>query len=311
MILVIALACAYASQMGSNPVSNAVNSVLTPIQTQLARLTNPVKSFFNLFGDIKGIREENERLKSENIELKGSLKTVEEYKEENERLQRLLAISEDMTESETVAARVIAYEPDNWFSYVTINRGTASGIEVSDAVITADGLLGQVTEVGKNWAKVSTVINSESSVGVRIVRNGEIGIVEGDTALSRLNKCKLGYLIANASVMPGDILETSGLGGIFPPGIMVGKISDVRKDNMGRLDYAVIEPFIDFDEFYEVLVITDWYLDEDTNVGEPEAADASDYDVQNNQSGSNLQDSVDSENTSEPSYPAQSGENVG
>ena len=78
IILVIALACAYISQMGSNPVSNAVNSVLTPIQTQLARLTNPVKSFFNLFGDIKCIREENERLKSENIELKGSLKTVEE-----------------------------------------------------------------------------------------------------------------------------------------------------------------------------------------------------------------------------------------
>lgn len=263
IILLFTIVCAYFSHMGNNPVSKVINGVLTPIQTQFAKVSNPIKSFFDFIGEMKEYKEENQKLKSENIKLKSDIKTVEEYKEENERLQKLLSISEDMTESKTVAARVIAYEPDNWFSYVTINRGTASGVEVSDAVITADGLLGQVTEVGKNWAKVSTVINSENSVGVRIVRNGEIGIVEGDTALSKLNKCKLGYLVANASVMPGDILETSGLGGIYPPGLMVGKISDVRKDNMGRLDYAIIEPFIDFDELYEVLVVVDWSLKTD------------------------------------------------
>lgn len=302
IILVIALACAYISQMGSDPVSNAVNSVLTPIQTQLAKLTNPVKSLFDFIGDIKGIREENERLKSENIQLLSSLKTVEEYKDENERLQKLLAISDEMTQSETVAARVIAYEPDNWFSYVTINKGTASGIEISDAVITAQGLLGQVAEVGKNWAKVSTIINSESSAGVRIVRNGEIGIVEGDTALSKVNKCRLGYLIANASVMSGDILETSGLGGIFPPGLMVGKISDVQKDNMGRLDYAVVEPFVDFHELYEVLVITDWVLD-DENIEEP--ANVNDITHTEQESDSDLTNTKPTPNSDE------SVENVG
>lgn len=264
IIILIALITAYLSHMGNNPVSRTVNAVLTPVETQIAKLFNPIKEYFVSIKEAKEIKKQNSELKAENIELQSKVKSIEEYKRENDRLQKLLSISEEMTESETVAAKVIAYEPDNWFTYITINRGTASGIEISDAVITADGLLGQVADAGKNWAKVSTIINSESSSGVRIVRNGEIGIVEGDSSLSKVQKCKLGYLVANASVMPGDILETSGLGGIYPPGLKVGKIAEVAKDNIGRLDYAVVEPFVNFDELYEVLVITDWTLDSDT-----------------------------------------------
>lgn len=276
IILIITLLCAYLSRMGKNPVSNVINSVLSPIQSQIIKVTNPVNSFVDFISDMKTYKEENERLKTENNKLMSELKSVEEYKAENERLQRILKISEEMTQMKTVAAKVIEYSPDNWFSYITINRGKSSGIEVSDAVITADGLLGQVSEVGNNWAKISTLINMENSVGVRIVRNGEIGIVEGDTKLSKTNKCRLGYLTANASVLSGDILETSGLGGIYPPGVMVGKISQISKDNMGRLDYAVVEPFVEFDNLYEVLVITDWIVE-----SEPEYVDESEEDFEN------------------------------
>lgn len=261
IILIITLLCAYLSRMGNNPVSNVINSVLSPVQSQIIKVTNPVSRLVDFLSEMKNYKEENERLKTENNKLMSELKSVEEYKAENERLQRILEISEEMTQMKTVAAKVIEYSPDNWFSYITINRGKSSGIEVSDAVITADGLLGQVSEVGNNWAKISTLINTENSVGVRIVRNGEIGIVEGDTKLSKTNKCRLGYLTANASVLSGDILETSGLGGIYPPKIMVGKISQISKDNMGRLDYAVVEPVVEFDSLYEVLVITDWILE--------------------------------------------------
>ena len=276
IILIITLLCAYLSRMGKNPVSNVINSVLSPIQSQIIKVTNPVNSFVDFISDMKTYKEENERLKTENNKLMSELKSVEEYKAENERLQRILKISEEMTQMKTVAAKVIEYSSDNWFSYITINRGKSSGIEVSDAVITADGLLGQVSEVGNNWAKISTLINMENSVGVRIVRNGEIGIVEGDTKLSKTNKCRLGYLTANASVLSGDILETSGLGGIYPPGVMVGKISQISKDNMGRLDYAVVEPFVEFDNLYEVLVITDWIVE-----SEPEYVDESEEDFEN------------------------------
>ena len=261
IILLVTVALAYLSRSGTNPVSKAVNFVITPIESQLSRVVQPIKNSFSHIGKMEEYESENQRLKRENIELSSKIKDVEDYKEENERLRKLLAITNDYEKYETVAVRVVGYETDNWFSYVTIDKGTTSGIEISDTVITADGLLGQVTDVGPNWAKVSTIINSESSAGVRITRNGEIGIVEGDTTLSKSKKCRLGYLTANASIIAGDILETSGLGGIYPPGILVGKISQISKDNMGRLDYAVIEPFVDFDKLYEAVVITKWSME--------------------------------------------------
>ena len=268
LILAVTVIFAALSRMGKNPLSDAVNTVLTPIQSSVAKITQSLDNGFEYLSEMKGYKQKNEELVRENRELTAQLKDIDEYREENERLKRLLKISDDMAGSQTVAARVVAYDDDNWFTYITIDKGEKHGIEVSDAVVTADGLLGQIVEVGYNWAKISTVINPESSAGVRIVRNGEIGIAEGDVKLSKINRCRLGYLISNASVIAGDILETSGLGGIYPPGIKVGKITDVRKDNMGRLDYAEIEPFIDFNNLYEVVVITQWSLQSDMEESE-------------------------------------------
>ncbi len=262
-VLIIAMATvvlAYMSRNGTDPVSRTVNYILTPVESKLSQVITPVRNGISHIGKLEEYAAEIQSLRRENIELNSKLKAVGEYRDENDRLRKLLAITDEYENCDTVAARVAGYETDNWFSYITIDKGTSSGIEVSDTVITADGLLGQVTEVGRNWAKISTIINSENSAGVRITRNGEIGIVEGDTTLSKSKKCKLGYLTANASIIAGDILETSGLGGIYPPGLLVGKISEISKDNMGRLDYAVIEPFVDFDKLYEVVVITDWNM---------------------------------------------------
>ena len=281
VILIIAVSVAAISKSGNNAVSNALNTVITPVETLLLKITSPVSDFFEFVGNMKEYQKENEQLKLENQELMKKVKDVSEYMEENERLKKLLGISYDGMEYNKVAARVVAYESDNWFSYISIDKGEKDGIKVSDTVVTAEGLLGQVSEVGYNWAKISTIINQETSAGVRIIRTGEIGIVEGDAKLSKSNKCKLSYLLSNATVNAGDILETSGLGGIFPPGLMVGKITDVRKDNMGRLDYAVIEPFISFDNLYEVVVITDWTTNNDSMKYQSEQEVTEDSDNQN------------------------------
>ena len=264
IIIAVTIGIAYISRSGDNPAANAVNFVLTPIESKLNQwIVRPVDEFISYIANMKEFKEENERLKVENQDLSAKVKDISEYIAENDRLKKLLEIDNELTEYTTVAAKVAAYEPDNWFSYITIDKGSSSGIKESDPVITAQGLLGQVTDVGRNWAKISTIINSESSVGVRITRNGEIGILEGDVKLSKSNKSKLAYLVSNASIISGDILETSGLGGIYPPGLMVGKITEMQKNNMGQLDYAIVEPFVDFNNLYEVLVITQWSLDSD------------------------------------------------
>lgn len=287
LIIAVTIVLAYISRSGNNPVANAVNSCLTPVQSKMTEwVIDPVKGFFDSIANSKKYKKENKELKIKNTELEAKVKEISEYINENERLMKLLNLNETMENYKTVTARVVGVEPDNWFSYITINKGANSGIKISDTVITAEGLLGQVSAVGNNWAKISTIINNESSAGVRIIRNGEIGIIEGDLKLIKTKKCRLQYLVSNASVISGDILETSGLGGIYPPEIKVGKITDIRKDNMGQLDYAIVEPFVNFSDLHEVIVITDWSMnhdiyDDETKADVPEPS----YDDNSNNEG--------------------------
>lgn len=305
ILLVLTVLLAFISKSGNNPVSNVINSVLVPVQSKLSGAIKSIDVFFDSVANTEEYMTENEKLKNDILELKSKIKTVEEYITENERLKKLLNVSNEQIEYVTVSANVVSYEPDNWFSYITIDRGTNDGIEISDPVITANGLLGQVSEVGENWAKISTVINSECSVGGRIVRNGEIGIVEGDVKLAKTQKCKLGYLVSNASVIAGDILETSGLGGIYPPGIFIGTIAEISKDNMGRLDYAVIEPVVDFDSLHEVLVISDWNYKSyefDIPQNSDNATDGEIYDTQSGVDNINNQNITEENNSIAETY---------
>ena len=102
---------------------------------------------------------------------------------------------------------------------------------------------------------VSSVINPDSAIGIRLSRTDSLGLVEGDAAVFGNGLCKLSFLDRNSNVIVGDLLETSGSGGIYPPGLLVGKVKDISSDNIGNLDFATVEPAVDFSKLYAVLVI--------------------------------------------------------
>ena len=258
LVIVITVVLAIISRTGNNPASNAVNTVFTPIRSGIVAVVQPVKNFFSYISEMKNISEENEKLKSELATLKKESRNQEEYKKENTRLKKLLELTDELDVFETVAAKVVAYEPENWFYTLMINKGTNKGIDVSDVVITDLGLVGKVTEVGTNWARISTVLDSGNAIGVKLTRTGDVGVAEGDSELSKKRKFKLNYISKQTSVINGDLLETSGLGGIYPPGISVGSIEEIKFDNTGEILKAVIAPSVDFENLYEVLVVTDW-----------------------------------------------------
>ena len=113
----------------------------------------------------------------------------------------------------------------------------------------------KVTETGIGWSRISSVLNDETAVGVRIIRTGELAVVEGDSELSKEKFCKMSFFDKGIDMMTGDILETTGSAGIYPPGVVVGTVARIQADSDGR-DYAVIEPSVDFDNLYEVLIVT-------------------------------------------------------
>lgn len=257
VIIVILLASlTVLSKVGNNPVQSALASVMSPIFATAERALTPARKFVYRIKHANSYEAEIEELKKQVNALKTENRSREEYITENRRLKELLALKDGMSESRMITARVISYEPDSWYDTFMINKGENAGISKDNAVITGLGVVGKVTEVGKNWAKVSTLINISNSVGVKLSRTGDIGVVSGDAILAENKQCRLEYMSNDKKLINGDILLTSGLGGIYPSDLSVGKVTEIHADSAGNLEYAIVEPSVDFSSLYEVLVIT-------------------------------------------------------
>ena len=259
VIVVTLITAAATAFFGSadNAVASGIRTIFSPVQTVVSGAASSIDRFRIFVMEMHGYKEENERLVSEIKELQKQNRSIEEYAKENDRLRNLLMFKEELTYN-TVAAEIISYEPNNWYDTIVINRGTNDGLAVNNAVLTADGVVGKISEVGPNWARVTSILNTDNAMGVKVSRTGDIAVVEGDAVLSNDQQCKMTFIDKGATMIVGDLLETSGSGGIYPAGLKVGNIVDIKQDNAGILEYAIVEPSADFDNLYEVLVITDF-----------------------------------------------------
>lgn len=240
---------------GVNPIGAAVKTVAAPVQTGFSYIAGGVKNACTFVWDMRAYKADNEELTAENLRLKQINRDTASYREENERLQELLDLKESITDYSTVAARVISYSSNSAEEKIEINKGTVAGISVGNAVITPDGIVGQVTETGLNYSVVTTILDSSSAIGIRVSRTGGSGLVEGDNELAQNMQCKLSFVDRSTPIIVGDIVESSGSGDVYPAGFIVGSITSVSADSTGNLKYAVIDPAVDFGNLQEVLVV--------------------------------------------------------
>ena len=256
IVIFVVMGISFAT-MSSNasPSGGILGATFRPVQRVLSSIGNGVGGFFGFVGDMKDMQEENIELKEEISALSTRVRDMEGYEQENERLRQLLELKSNQPEYDMVGCEVIAKEPGNWFDYFTIDKGTNDGIQKNDPVVSGAGLVGHVTEVGANWARVQGIIDSESSVGAKITRTQDFAIADGDLALADSGRCKLSYVTQNSSLVLGDAVVTSGLGGVYPEGLLIGTVSEIKSDSLGYSQYAVIDTAVDFERVQEVLVI--------------------------------------------------------
>lgn len=240
---------------GSNPVTNAIRTVFSPFQNGAAYVSAKVNNLTSFIWEAQSYKEQNERLLHELNEAQMNTMDAAKYREENERLRALLDLKGSMDGYSTVAASVIAYSANNWYDTIQINKGTADGIDNGASVLCGDGVVGRVVNVGRNWATVSSIINTGSATGIRVSRTGDIGVVEGDGELCMKGLCRVSFIENDSSLIVGDILETSGSGGIYPQGYVVGRVKEVKNDSTGHLSEALVEPTVNFSRLREVLVV--------------------------------------------------------
>ena len=211
------------------------------------------------YEDVTALKEENAALKKEIADLRAQQRQAQADSEENKLFRKLLKLQEQRRDFTFVSAAVLAHGESNWTSTLSLSHGTDSDIAVGDCVVSAEGyLVGVVSEVGLNWSTVLTVIDTDTELGARIFRTGETAVAEGDFSLMGEGKLKLSYLTSDDEVLTGDQIVTSGLGGYYPSGLVIGAVESVQTGDDGLARYAVLTPMVDFDALTEVFVIVDY-----------------------------------------------------
>ena len=205
--------------------------------------------------------EDTTTLKEENAALRAQQRQAQADSEENKLLRELLKLQQQRRDFTFVSTAVLAHSESSWTSSLSLNHGTDQDIAVGDCVVSAEGyLVGVISEVGLNWSTVLTVIDTDTELGARIFRTGEVAVAEGDFSLMGQGKLKLSYLTSDDEVLIGDQIVTSGLGGYYPSGLVIGSVESLQTGDDGLARYAVLAPMMDFDALTEVFVITDFTI---------------------------------------------------
>lgn len=245
----------------ANPVANLVNFITTPVRNGISAVTNWAEERYSDAFELEQMKTELADLKKENAELESKIREAEAAIQENQRLYNLLELTPKGKEFTKEAAMVTARSTSNWESTLTLSKGTNQGIAVNDCVVDEYwNLVGIVAEVGENWCTVRTLVDANIEMGGQLVRTGGAAILEGDLTLMGEGKLKLTYLPENSQLMSGDLVTTSGRGGVYPSGLVAGHVEEVRTDASGMTDYAVIVPETDLGNLQQVFVIKDFTI---------------------------------------------------
>ena len=231
---------------GVDVLRSAVKTVAKPFEIAGSYIADAVDGFTSVFTDYDRLKEENEVLKEEISSLEAERQDNSVLKEENKWLKEYLGVHGENPEFLLTDARIISHEAGNYATVLTLDKGRVHGVLKNMPVITSDGVLGYVSELGLDWCKVLTIIETASAVSGYDERSGALGLVEGSLELREEGICSMSFE-ADADIKVDDRVYTGG-GGIYPSGLLIGTISSIEADPSTRTLVAKIEPAVDFDE---------------------------------------------------------------
>lgn len=235
-------------------VENIANKLVNPIQNGLTYVKNKIHGNSSFFTNINELKSENDELKNKNSQLEETLRELETIKAENQTLKQYLELTQKYSDYKTTAADVISRDISNYSKTIVINAGKKSGIKENMTVIASEGLVGYVISATDTTSKVQTIIDSSSNTSTVLSSSRDSIVCKGQ--LEEHNNLKAVYIPTDATIAQGDSVETSGLGGIYPKGIYVGKISKVVNTANLNDRYAIVETAVNFNKLETVLVIT-------------------------------------------------------
>ncbi len=233
-----------------NPATQIIVEITAPFQKLVRQAINAVSDFWTNYFYLVDVRRENERLKRELASFKKENSQYRELLATHNRLRQLLQFKE-IVHRPMVAAQVIGLDPTGWFKSILIDKGKNAGVEWDMPVVNASGVVGRIVSVSSNYAKVLLIIDQNSAVDCLTQRSRDRGMVKGMST----DVCKMDYMSKSSDASVGDVIITSGLGGVFPKGLPVGTISRIEEGTETFFKEVEVAPFVDFAKLEEVLII--------------------------------------------------------
>lgn len=232
----------------------AVREILAPFQKGITLMTSSVQNVMSYFNDSQLLRQQNKVMAEKIVRLEEEIYALEAQKLENERLKSLLQYKEEKSENyELVMGKVIARNHANWYEMLIVDQGSKQGIAPGMVVVNHDGLIGEIVSVTSNTAEVLLILDREGAVGARIFETRYTPGVAVGTSVSQY--MQMIHLPHDLPIEPNQTIVTSGLGGIYPPGIRIGKVIEVLPEPGGLMKTATLKPFVDFSRLEEVFII--------------------------------------------------------
>ncbi len=252
--IVLLVVAAVSAAMGRNVFTDFYARISAPFQQATTAIANDAAG-----GSAKTRDElikENEDLKKEINELAAQVIDYDDIKKENEVLKKYYGIKDDNPDYKIAIANVIRRDPNDDFYGFTIDKGSRDDVKINDPVITENGLIGWISEVNVTTSKVTTLLSPEAKVGAMDKKSGDSGIATGSAAFSEDGLLMLSVISADNKIKQSDIIITTGVGGVYPPDIIIGRVTKLDYNTYDTTPYAVIKPYEDIKSVSDVVVIT-------------------------------------------------------
>lgn len=234
---------------------NVVTNLISLPQRFIVNAKNYTSENNEYFSNVERLKKENEELTQELKEINEKLLGYESLQAENELLKKHIKLANLYPDYSIVVADIITAATSNWEYTYTINRGSKEGIEPNMAVIAESGLVGYIESVTSNTAKVVSILDAGNAVSARVTRTRDTVISKGSLSLAEKRQMRITNIPIGVSLIEGDKIETSGLGGIYPKGILIGKVRSFEQKSNPVENEAIIESYVDFDKLETVAVI--------------------------------------------------------
>jgi len=237
-------------------IENGVGSGFSVVQGALYNVTSSIKNSLGFVFNFSEVKSENEALRARNAELEKQLVDYNAIKSENTRLSSMVNFKDSHLDYNYVGCNIVGVTGSGYLDQFVIDRGSSDGIAKNMVAITGEGLIGQITFVSDNYSIVQTLSNENLAVSAMVESTSEnSGILKGYKESGSSQIAKLYYLPIDSAIKAGDVILTSGLGGLYPKGIRIGTVLSVEEDKGKVMKTALVQPFVDFDKIQELFIV--------------------------------------------------------